>query len=351
VEAIAVKFAIVAWLIAAAVLLPVCVLIFRWGAQRKRAMLNQVIAARLREQLLRSVDYGKRKFKAALWLLAITALCVSLARPLFGYREIKVERPGVDLMLALDISKSMLAEDVGQSNRLHAAKFAILRLLERPSGDRVGLIAFAGEPSLMAPMTLDHQAVVRSVEALTTTAISKPGSDIAAALKLALQSFDPKQQSGKAIVLLTDGEELQGDAIVAAREVAGKGAAIFTVGVGSPTGARIADRRNERPDRPQLEVRYAKNEFGQEVVSRLNERVLQQVAVSGRGFYAPLGENAAGLILVSERGLAPLARGTEVRQSKEMREFFQIPLGFCVLLLLWEMLVNERRKVQKVTTV
>jgi Ca-activated chloride channel family protein len=212
----------------------------------------------------------------------------------------------------------------------------------------VGLIAFAGEPSLMAPMTLDHQAVVRSVEALTTTAISKPGSDIAAALKLALQSFDPKQQSGKAIVLITDGEELQGDAIVAAREVATKGVVIFTVGVGSTTGARIADRKNERPDRPQLEVRYAKNEFGQEVVSRLNERVLQQVAVSGRGFYTALGEKGDGLLMVSERGLAPLARGTEVRQSKEMREFFQIPLGLCVLLLLWEMLVNERKKVQKV---
>ena len=346
------KFAVLSWLIALALLVPACVLIIQWGARRKRAMLDRVIAARLREQLLRSVDYGKRKFKTALWLLALTALLVSLARPLFGHREIKVERPGVDLMFALDISKSMLAEDMGQSNRLHAAKSSILRLLDRPSGDRVGLIAFAGEPALMAPITHDHQAIVRTVEALTTTAISKPGSDIAAALKLAVQSFDPKQQSGKAIVVITDGEELQGDAIVAAREVATKGVSIFTVGVGSTTGSRIADRTPPRNnDRPQLEVRYAKNEFGQEVMSRLNERVLQQVAVSGRGFYTALGENGDGLLMVSERGLAPLARGTEVRQSKEMREFFQIPLGLCVVLILWEMLVNERRKGQKATTV
>src|SRR5436190_14244663 len=257
------KFAIVPWLMAAAVLVPACVLIFRWGAQRKRAMLNQVIAARLREQLLRSVNYGKRRFKAALWLFALTALLVSLVRPLFGHREIKVERPGVDLMIALDISKSMLAEDA-MTNRLNAAKTAILRLLDRPSGDRVGLIAFAGEAALMAPITQDHQAIVRSVEALTTTAISKPGSDIAAALKLAVRSFDEKQQSGKAIVLMSDGEELQGDAILAAREVATKGVSIFTVGVGSTTGARIADR-NQRNDRPQLEVKYAKNEIGQEL--------------------------------------------------------------------------------------
>lgn len=346
------KFAVIAWLVAIAVLVPVCVFLIRWGARRKRAMLDQVIAARLREQLLRSVDYGKRKFKIALWLLAVVSLLVSLARPLYGHREIKVERPGVDLMIALDISKSMLAEDIGKSNRLHAAKSAILRLLDRPSGDRVGLIAFAGEAALMAPITQDHQAIVRSVEALTTTAISKPGSDIAAALKLAVQSFDPKQQSGKAIVVISDGEELQGDAIVAAREVATKGVSIFTVGVGSTTGARIADRTPPRNnDRPQFDVKYAKNEFGQEVVSRLNERVLQQVAVSGRGFYVALGDEAQGLMTISERGLAPLARGTEVRQSKEMREFFQIPLGLCVALLLWEMLVNERRKVQKLTTV
>ena len=345
------KFAVLYWLLAAVLLIPACVLIIQWGAQRKREMLDRVIASRLREQLLRSVDYGKRKFKMALWLLAVIALFVSLARPLFGHREIKVERPGVDLMIALDISKSMLAEDA-VTNRLHAAKSAILRLLDRPSGDRVGLIAFAGEAFLMTPITQDHQAVVRSLEALTTTATSKPGSDIAAALKLAVQSFDPKQQSGKAIVLISDGEELQGDAIVAAREVATKGISIFTVGVGSTTGTRIADRTPQRNnDRPQFDVKYAKNEFGQEVISRLNERVLQQVAVSGRGFYVALGDEGQGLLTISERGLAPLARGTEVRQSKEMREFFQIPLGLCVVLLLWEMLVNERRKGQKATTV
>jgi Ca-activated chloride channel family protein len=343
------KFAVLPWLLAVAVLVPGCLLLLRWGARRKRAMLDRVIASRLREQLLRSVDYGKRKFKAALWLLALVALLVSLARPLFGHREIKVERPGVDLMIALDISKSMLAEDA-VTNRLHAAKSAILRLLDRPSGDRVGLIAFAGEAALIAPITQDHQAVVRSVEALTTTAMSKPGSDIAAALKLAVRSFDEKQQSGKAIVLMSDGEELQGDAIVAAREVATKGVSIFTVGVGSTTGARIADR-TQRNDRPQLEVKFAKNEFGQEVESRLNERVLQQVAAAGRGFYMALGEEGQGLLNVNERGLATLARGTEIRKSKEMREFFQIPLGLCVSLLLWEMLVNERKKGQKVTTV
>ncbi len=344
------KFAVIPWLIAVVLLVPACVLLLRWGARRKRAMLDRVIAARLREQLLRSVDFGKRRFKTVLWLLALAALLVSLARPLFGHREIRVERPGVDVMIALDISKSMLAQDASPSNRLQSAKAAIMRLLDRPSGDRIGLVAFAGEAFLMAPITQDHQSVARSLEALSTTATSKPGSDIAAALKLAVQSFDPKQQSGKAIVLVSDGEELQGDAIVAAREVATKGVAIFTAGVGTTTGSRLIERPLRPTDRPMTDVKYARNEFGQEVVSKLNERVLQQVAVAGRGFYASLGDAGEGLMTISERGLAPLAHGTEVRQSREMREFFQIPLGLCVFLLLWEMLVNERRKVQKVIT-
>lgn len=339
------KFATLSWLLAIAPLAPACVALILWSARRKRAMLDRVVAPRLREQLVGSVDYRQRNFKDALWLLAAVLLLASLARPLFGFREIKVERPGVDLLVALDISKSMLTEDVG-TNRLNAAKAAILRLLELPSGDRVGLVAFAGEPFLMTPVTQDHQAVVRSMEALNTTAISKAGSDIASALRLAARSFDAKQQSGKAIVLLSDGEELQGDAILAAREVSAKGVAIFTVGVGSTTGARISERASNN-ERSGGEVKYAKNEFGQEVVSRLNERVLRQVAGAGRGFYVALGDDGRGLLEVNERGLAPLARATEVRKSKEMREYFQIPLGLSVALLFGEMLVNERKKRQK----
>ncbi len=333
------KFAVLTWLMVIVVLVPACMVLVRWGVQRKRAMLARVIAVRLKEQLLRSVDYRKRNFKTYLWMLALFLLLVSLARPLLGYREIKVERPGVDLMIALDISKSMLAEDAA-TNRLSAAKAAIIRLLERPSGDRVGLVAFAGEAFLMTPVTHDHQAVVRSLEALSTTSISKPGSDISAALKLTMRSFDIKQQSGKAIILISDGEELQGDAIVASRDVASKGVSIFTVGVGTTTGSRVVNSAA-------YEGKFARNEFGNEVVSRLNERVLQQVAVAGRGFYVALGDKREGLLSVNDRGLAPLARGTEIRKSKDMQEFFQIPLGLGVVLLLWEMLVNERKKEQK----
>jgi Ca-activated chloride channel family protein len=333
-----VKFQNALWLAAVVVLTPLCIWLIRWGARRTRQSVALIIAPRLHEQLLRSVDYRKRTIKWTLFVSGLVFLLVALARPLFGHREIKTERAGVDLIIALDISKSMLAEDAG-SNRLAAAKESILHLLDRPSGDRVGLIAFAGEAFLMAPVTLDHAAVRRSLAALSTSSISKPGSDIAAAFKLAARSFDEKQKDGKAIILLSDGEELQGEAVLAARETSRKGISIFTVGVGSSTGAKLPERTkpNEKP-------RYVKNEFGNDVMSRMNERVLQQIAVAGHGFFVPLGPEGEGLMSISERGLQPLSKGTQTRLSKEMREFFQWPLGLSTALLLLELLVSERRK-------
>ncbi len=189
----------------------------------------------------------------------------------------------------------------------------------------------------MAPLTQDHGAVERTLGAVSTTSISKPGTDIAEAIKLALRSYDETQKRGKALVIITDGEQLQGDAVIAAREAAVKGVAIFTVGVGTSTGSRV-------PERVWNQLRFVKNEFGREVVSRLNEQVMKQVASAGRGFYSPLGPKGDGLIMVSDRGVQPLARGTQTRPSKDMREYFQWPLAVALGLLFWELLVNERKK-------
>ena len=330
------KFAMENWLYVAVGLVPLCVFLVWWGAKRRRKSLDQVVAPRLHEILVRSVDHRKRAWRLFLFIAALACLLASLARPLYGLKEVQVERAGVDVLLALDVSRSMMAEDA-LTNRLVSAKQAMLRLMDRPSRDRYGLIVFAGEAFLMAPLTQDHGAVERTVSAVNTMAVSKPGTDMAAAIKLALRSYDEKQKRGKALVLVTDGEQLQGDAVLAAREAAVKGIAIFTVGVGSSAGARV-------PDRQYGQLRFVKNEFGREVMSRLNEQVLKQVATSGRGFYSPLGPKGDGLILVSERGVQPLARGTQVRPSKDMREYFQWPLAVAVLLLFWELLVNERKK-------
>jgi Ca-activated chloride channel family protein len=332
------KFQQVAWLL---VLLPVvggCWAFLRWSARRRRQSLDQVVAPRLHEQLLRSVDYRKRHWKQALLLAGLACVMAALARPLFGFREVKVERPGVDVMLCLDISRSMLAEDA-VTNRLDAAKKGLQRLLELPSNDRFGLVAFAGEAFPVAPLTLDHGSILRTVAAMSTTSISKPGTDMAAAIKVALRAFEEKQEAGKAIILITDGEELQGDAVVAAREAVLKKISLFTVGVGTAAGARLIDR-----SKGPWQAQVAKNEFGHDVVSRLNERVLQQVAAAGHGFYLHLGAENEALLDISDRGLRALAKGSQMRQSKDMREYFQIPLALGLALLAWELLMRERKR-------
>ena len=330
------------WLVALPCVLILGVGLLRWSAARRRTLLARIISPRLQEALLGSVHYGRRHFKEALLLLGLALLMVALARPLFGQREAEVERPGVDCVVLLDISRSMLAEDVSWTkglltNRLGAAKEAINRMVALPSGNRYGLVTFAGEAYLMSPVTQDHHALQRSLGAVNVGAISKPGTDMAAAIKLGVKSFDQEQKAGKALIIVSDGEELQGDAVIAARDAIRNNVALFAVGVGTLNGARI-------PDRQRGQVRYSKNEFGRDVTTHLNERVLQQVAAAGRGFYAYLGNQGDGLIDIHDRGLQSLPKARHTRKTTDKREFFQWPLACCLGLICWEMLVNERRK-------
>jgi Ca-activated chloride channel homolog len=331
------------WLLLALPLLPVLLLLLhRWSSARALRKLDAVIAPRLREQLLRSVDFRQRWWKAILLSLGLGAIAVAVARPQFGLKPMEVERSSVDFIIALDLSRSMLAEDVEGKARLEAAKDGIDKLLDTLGSDRAGLIAFAGDAFLSAPVTQDHESVKRNLAALDTNSVAKQGSDMAKAIKLAQKTFENGKYETKALVLVTDGEELQGDAMVAAREASAKGMMIFTVGVGTSLGARIPDR--PRGGGSAGIAKFAKNEFGNDVLTRLNERMLQQLAAAGRGFYEPFGKEGAGLVSTWHRGLEPLAKGTQTKQSKDMEEYFQFPLAIAIALLLTEMLVSDRRK-------
>ena len=334
-------FPLVAW--AGLLVMPLSILLYRWAAKRARKRLAGVIATRLVDQLLRSVDFRKRHFKAALFALGICALLAAMARPQFGFEPAEVERSSVDFIIALDLSRSMLAEDMEGKTRLAAAKDAIGKLLDRLGADRVGLVAFAGEAFLAAPVTQDHAAVRRNLDALDTSAVAKPGSDMAVAIKLAQKTFENGKYESKALVVVTDGEELQGDAVVAARDAALKGMSVFAIGVGSASGARV-------PMKKEGALAFARNEFGNEVVSRLNERVLRQVAASGRGMYEVLGKDGEGLETIRKKGLDPLKKSKMTRASKDPREYFQWPLALAIALLFAEVLVNERRKRGEATT-
>ena len=220
---------------AAALFLPLAIALHVWSARKAARRLDGIIAARLREQLVRSVDFTRRWMRAGLAGLGLAFVFVALARPQFGFLQTELERSSVDFLIALDLSRSMLAEDVSGKARLAAAKRGRSNdMLDQLRADRVGLIAFAGEAFLAAPITEDHAAVRRKLEALDPSAAAKAGSDIAAAIQLAAETFEKGAYESKALVIVTDGEELQGDAVIAAREAAGKGLTVFTVGIGSP---------------------------------------------------------------------------------------------------------------------
>lgn len=338
------KFAL-PWFLAAAAVVPLlALLLHRWSERRAQEKLRSLISPRLKDQILRTVDFGKRWRRAILFALGLAALLVAVARPQFGFKPLEVERSSVDFIVALDLSRSMLAEDVENKARLDAAKAGVNNLLDHIGSDRAGLIAFAGEAFLAAPVTQDHEAVKRNLAALNTESIAKAGSDMAKAIELAGKTFENGKYETKALVIVTDGEELQGDAIVAARAASQKGLTIFTVGVGSSIGARIPAKKDGSGV-----ARFSKNEFGSEVVTRLNERMLQQLAASGKGFYEPLGKEGAGLVNTWRRGLEPLAKGTQTKKSKDMEDYFQWPLALALLLFLTEMLISDRRNQVKLS--
>jgi len=324
-------------LILAPVIVMAAAAIYYYSTKARANQISRIVAPKLVELLTNSVNYKNRKIKFTLFTIGLVFLIIALARPLGAQREVKVERPGADVIIALDISRSMDAEDAKPTNRISAAKHSIKKLLEIPSNHRYGLVAFAGEAYLISPITLDHGSVLRSAEALKTGSISKPGTDIAAAIKKAIETFDPKKKSGKAIILISDGEQLQGDAITSAREAVTAGVRIFTIGVGTTTGARIPDRQKGR-------FAFAKNEFGTDVLTRLNENVLKQIANAGQGYYIRLGDDGEGLLDVANRGLSMIPTDVQIRKSKDRIELFQIPLAISLCIFLLEPLISERKK-------
>jgi Ca-activated chloride channel homolog len=331
---VAVTFAAPLWLAFLPVLLGGTALLLRQSHRRRNALLRAALATPLRPHLLASLDPRRRWFKQILVMAALAAITLALARPQWGQDVVKIERTGVDLLLALDVSRSMSASDVEGTNRLAAARAAVRNLLARLGGDRVGLIVFAGEAFVAAPLTRDHVAVERALDSLSSGTVSEPGSDLAKAIARAREGFARGGEGPHVLLLISDGEQLRGDSAAAARAAVAAGIAVHCAGVGSATGARVPAPGG-----------FVRNAFGREVVSRMDERVLQQTASAGRGLYVrvPRGDSDV-LADWFARACAGLPRSTEIRELGEPRERFQWPLAAALGLLGGEWLLGERRR-------
>jgi Ca-activated chloride channel family protein len=249
-----------------------------------------------------------------------------------------VKRKGIDILFAVDTSRSMLAEDL-KPNRLERARLGILDFVDKLEGDRVGLIPFSGSAFALCPLTLDYDAFRESLNALDTDLIPRQGTDLASAVKEADRLFDETGNNHRVLVLLTDGEDLEGEVDEAVKAAANKQMAIYTVGVGSTEGAAIPIRyQNGRSD-------YLRDSSGEVVRTKLDEETLRKIAEQTNALYVPLGRGAEGLNTIYQEKLR-LVPPTERNQRMQRipLERFEWPLGLAVFLLVIEFFIRDRRR-------
>ena len=315
---------------------PALALFFWWGERSRQKLLTQFIESRLLASLTVGISPTRRKIRFALLMLAAALLVIVLARPQYGFDLQEVEQRGLDIVVAVDTSKSMLTTDIAP-NRLARAKLAALELMQKAGTDRMGLVAFAGDAFLECPLTIDNTAFQQSVRALDVNAIPQGGTALAAAINTALTAF---KENGhyKVLVLFTDGEDNDSEAgaLEAAKNAAKAGLKIFTIGIGTAAGdlIRVADA-NGNSD-------YVRDAQGNVVKSHLNEPLLNQIATTAGGFYLPL-RGADTVDTLYDRGLAPLPKSeSQEKLIRRYHEQYQWPLAAAMLLLIAEMFLPER---------
>ncbi len=330
------------WALAAVPFL--AVLIFH-AEKMRRVALDRLIAARLQPRLASSVSVARRRGGFALLLLGIALSIVALARPQWGFTWEQKRQSGRDVIIAIDTSKSMLATDL-QPNRLTRAKLAAEDLLNQLGGDRVGLLAFAGSSFLQAPLTSDFSAVRETLQELDTDIIPRGGTNLSDAIKAADEAFGKGEGESRALILFSDGEELEADAVVSARESKER-FHIFTVGLGSPDGSLIpvSDGKSGGTE-------FLKDDQGQYVKSKLDEKRMREVAEAGGGFYVLLRNGPAEMQQIVRDGLGKMKeQETESRFTKVPVERFQWPLGGALVCMVAALLLGERRRQGKLLAV
>lgn len=309
--------------------------IFAWFLYGRKRSIGRMGVPEVVDRLMPMKPSYKHTVKFVLSFLATACLVVALANPQLGKGYEKVKRSGVDLMIALDISRSMLAEDV-QPNRLEQARQFISRLTEELSGDRIGLIIFAGNAYLQMPLTSDYVAAKTFLKTINTELAPTQGTAIGDAIRMADQAFEQGDQQFKVVLIISDGENHEGEAIEAAEEVAEKNVVIYTLGVGTSKGGPIPEIRNGQQD-------FKRDQSGSIVLSRLNETMLQQVAATANGEYFQIRPGSGLVGEVMDRLQRVEKKDFEERVFTDYEDQFQWFLAMAILLITIDFFVSERK--------
>jgi Ca-activated chloride channel family protein len=319
-------------------LIPILIVFYVVAFRRKKRAIAIFGDPELMRTLTESVSSKKQIWKVALNVLGVLFLILALARPQFGMKLEQIKRSGLDIMVVLDTSLSMLAEDVKPS-RLERAKYEMGRLIERLSGDRIGVVAFAGESFVQCPLTMDYGAAKMLLDVLHTGTIPVPGSVIGGAIGKAAKAFNIKDRKYKAIVLLTDGENLEGDPVEAAQAAAKEGVRIYAVGLGTHSGEviRIKDEKGRFTG-------YKKDRGGSIVKTRLDEKTLEEMAGVTRGKYYRASTSSSVADQIYEDLSKLEKRELESKEYAQYQERFQYFLFVAILLFGLEALLSDRKR-------
>ena len=320
----------------ALLLLPLAGLFLWWARRRRERDLARLGNPSLVQRLSSNVNWRGRRWKDALWLLVLALLLVALARPTWGTETQMVEQEGIQVMVALDVSKSMLAQDI-KPDRLSRAKMEIADLMGRLGGDEIGLVLFSGASFVQFPLTSDYVTAMTSLDNARPEVISRPGTAIGDAIRTAMSGFDMNRASQKVIVLITDGEDHEGDALTMAEMASDQGILIYTIGFGSPGGEPIP----EYDERGQV-IGYKVDQSGEVVLSRLDEATLQQIADAGGGQYLRARADGSELsALVQELSMLQKAELSALLETRGIERFQAFLLAALVLMVISEMLPDR----------
>ncbi|MFP4544035.1 MAG: vWA domain-containing protein [Bacteroidota bacterium] len=330
-----IRFANIEYLYALPIVL-VIILMFVLSRILNARALKKFGDTRLVQRLIPDSSRYKPYVKAAFYSLAMLLLIFAVANPQVGTKMEEVKREGVEVVIACDVSNSMLAEDI-KPNRLEQSKQAIARLIERLKNDRIGLIAFAGEAFVQLPLTSDYSAAKLMTSTLSTDIIPTQGTAIGRALDLAKESFSEEKERQKVIILITDGENHEDDALALAKEADKKGIIIHTIGMGSEKGAPVPEYRGD------TRVGFQKDERGETVVSKLNAGMLRQITNETGGEFLRASSVGTDFTPLIENIQALEKTEFEARMFTEYEDRFQYLLAAALLLLVLEIFVTERK--------
>ena len=307
--------------------------VIRW----KKKTIKKIGDPALVNQLIRDYSSSKFAFKFILFTVAFTAVVIALANPRLPMGSTNVKRSGIDVMLALDVSKSMLAQDI-KPDRLERAKQILSKLIDKMPDDRIGIVVFAGRAYLQMPLTADHAAAKMYLSSATPDVVPTQGTVIGDALKMCFAAFNTKGKKYKSIILISDGEDHDENAVKLAKALASEGVSINTVGIGSPEGALIVDRETNEVKR---------DAAGSPVVTKLNEVGLKNIAENGNGIYQ-LYTNTDEVVAQLTREVESMGQKPITENSRiSFQNFFPWLLGFALLILIAEFLVSEIKSVKK----